>query len=89
MTGDPQFDAAIAGSIFDMYGHAARAMDDEVTAAIVAAFDYRLDTLLAYKAVYALITSNAYCRTGVDGHFNWCIDLLNRSDIRRALGIPA
>jgi hypothetical protein len=84
--GDPAFDASVAAGVFDMYGPEARKVDDE----LVDLFEQRLkiprDELLAYRAAYAVATSNAYDPDGRDGHFDWCVSALNRLDIRDALG---
>ncbi len=79
--GDPAFDAAVAASIFDMYGPAARAIEARLDAAIVQHFGYAPETLALYRAAYALATSNAYDSDGKDGHFAWCVHMLQRSDL--------
>lgn len=85
--GDPLFDASISSAIFNMYGPHARRIDDEVTDAVVAALGYPRPALLAYRAVYSLITSNAYSATGDDGHFRWCVTMLKREDVRASIGL--
>ena len=85
--GDPAFDASIAGAIFNMYGPHARAIDDEVTASLAVELGYPEPVLLAYRSVYGLLTSNAYSDDGSDGHYAWYVVMLNRSDIREALGL--
>jgi len=85
--GDPLFDASISSAIFNMYGPHARQIDDEVTDAVVAALGYPRSALLAYRAVYSLITSNAYSATGEDGHFQWCVKMLKREDVRASIGL--
>ena len=85
--GDPAFDASIASGIFNMYGPHVRDIDDEVTAACSAALGYPLDVLLAYRAVYGVLTSNAYAEDGSDGHYRWCVDTLRRRDVQAALGL--
>lgn len=85
--GDPLFDASISSAIFNMYGPHARRIDDEVTDAVVAALGYPRPALLAYRAVYSLITSNAYSATGEDGHFQWCVSMLKREDVRASIGL--
>ena len=87
MVGDPLFDASISSAIFNMYGSHARRIDDEVTDAVVAALGYPRRALLAYRAVYSLITSNAYSPTGEDGHFRWCVTMLKREDVRASIGL--
>ena len=87
MAGDPAFDAAIASSIFDMYGPDMIQVDSELTDTFAKHFGYKTETLLAYKAVYAVISSNAYSSSRNDGHYQWCINLLKRKDILSAVGI--
>ncbi len=51
------------------------------------ALGYGGEVLLAYRAVYALLTSNAYASDGGDGHFRWCVEMLGRRDVRGALNM--
>ena len=85
MVGDPAFDAAITSSTMDMYGAGALAIDQRITQAFASALNYDPSVLLGYKAVYALITSNAYSSEESDGHFRWAVSLLSRRDIRESL----
>lgn len=85
--GDPAFDASITSAIFEMYGPHARELDEQLTTTMQRAFGYDRDTCLSYRAVYALLTSNAYSPDGSDGHFRWCVELLGRQDVRDALGM--
>lgn len=85
--GDPAFDASVSSAIFNMYGPHARDIDDEVTETVVKAFGYPREVLMAYRAVYSLLTSNAYSPTGADGHFRWCVSMLRREDVRASLGL--
>lgn len=85
--GDPAFDASIASAIFNMYGHLARDIDDEVTEAFVQSLGLDRRVLLAYRAVYSLITSNAYALDGSDDHYRWCVEMLKRSDVQSSLGL--
>jgi aminoglycoside phosphotransferase (APT) family kinase protein len=78
MAGDPAFDAAIAAVIFNMYGPHAQDIEDQLTRAVIERFDYPSERLTLYLLAYALITSNAYDPTGKDGHFEWCVNNLNR-----------
>lgn len=86
--GDPAFDAAITASICDMYGPHARDHERQLDAAIAAEFGYDPQVITRYKAAYALITSNAYDPLGQDGHFAWCVRLLQRPAVT-ALLAPA
>lgn len=85
--GDPVFDASITSAIFNMYGLYARDIDDEVTDAFVESLRLEHRVLLSYRAVYSLITSNAYALDGSDGHYRWCIKMLKRSDVQSSLGL--
>lgn len=84
--GDPRFDAAVAASIFDMYGPGARATEAALDREMTEAFGDDRSVLHLYRAAYALVTSNAYSASGSDGHFTWCVDLLGRADVREAIG---
>jgi len=85
--GDLAFDASITSAVFDMYGMHAREIDKLITEALSTALGYSYEVLLAYKAVYAIITSNAYAEDGSDGHYRWCVDILQRQDVRSSLGL--
>ncbi|OKI42284.1 phosphotransferase [Micromonospora sp. CB01531] len=82
---DPAFEASIAAGVFDMYGPAARSLDDEWVETLCRLFGHTPHELLFYRAVYALLTSNSYDAEGKDGHFAWCAAALNRPDITEAL----
>ncbi|MEV5315685.1 MULTISPECIES: aminoglycoside phosphotransferase family protein [unclassified Streptomyces] len=82
---DPVFDAAVAASIFDMYGEAALDTELGLYAQLEERLGYRREALLVYRAAYSLITANAYDAEGQDGHFAWCVAALNRPDVVRAL----
>lgn len=85
--GDPAFDVAISGSIYSMYHKNALQIDNYVTGMLARRLDHALPVLLAYKAIYALLTAGAYSQSREDGHYQWCINLLNRADIRASLGL--
>jgi aminoglycoside phosphotransferase (APT) family kinase protein len=85
--GDPRLDAAIAGSVFNMYGPHAPAITAAFTAQLADDLGYSADVLLTYQAAYAVATSNAFTSDGSDGHFAWCIRQLGRSDITEVLGM--
>jgi len=82
--GDPAFDAAVASSIYDMYGPRARETEEALDTAITERFHHEAGRLALYRAAYALATSNCYSASGSDGHFDWCARLLERPDIRAA-----
>jgi hypothetical protein len=83
--GDPAFDAAVTPAITDMYGH--RAADTQAQLDLAIEFETNLDprTLEIYRAAYALVTSNAFDEDGNDGHFQWCMNLLQRTAIQKAI----
>lgn len=83
--GDPQFDAAITASIFDMYGPYARETEQRLTGEFSARFDHDLTTYGLYRAAYAVITNSSFAADRHDGHFQWCVQMLNREDVRSAV----
>lgn len=84
--GDAAFETAVTTCIFDMYGPDHRRIDDMLMERCVSDLGEDRDTLLVYRALYAIMTSNAYAEDGSDGHFEWCVAMLNRDDVRVALG---
>ncbi|SDS83632.1 phosphotransferase family protein [Microlunatus soli] len=87
VVGDPAFDAAVTSSIFDMYGENARRSEAILDEHIADRFRYPSTTLAIYRAAWAIITANAFGADGADGHFAWCIAMLNRPEVRSALGV--
>lgn len=85
--GDPAFDASIASAIYSMYDPDARDIDDALVSACVALLGYSRHELLCYRAIYAMISSNAYSADGSDGHYRWCVNMLRRLDVQTALGL--
>lgn len=85
--GDPAFDAAIAASIYDMYGPAAAQSEARLDEAIRYQFGYERARLAIYRAAYAFITANCFSPSGSDGHFNWCVHMLRRPEVREVLGV--
>jgi hypothetical protein len=83
--GDPQFDAAITASIFDMYGPNARSSEDLLTEAFLARFGHDHRRYGVYRAAYAMITNAYFSQDGADGHFAWCVRMLRRPDVRAAV----
>lgn len=83
--GDPAFDAAVACGIFEMYGPHGREIEAQIDDAVSEEFGYSPETLILYKAAYAVITSNAYSPDGADGHFEWCVRMLQRDDVTALL----
>ncbi|NHB83644.1 phosphotransferase [Tessaracoccus sp. HDW20] len=87
MLGDPQFDAAIAASIYDMYGTNARQSEDRLSGYFVDRFSHDEHTYALYRGAYAVITHAVFGRDLSEGHFAWCVDMLHRADIRAALSV--
>lgn len=84
--GDLAFETAVTTCIFDMYGPHHRHIDDLLLKRCAAEFGEDIRRLLVYRALYAIMTSNAYAEDGSDGHFAWCVGMLNRPDVREAIG---
>lgn len=85
--GDPVFDAAVASCITEMYGpHHLRHEQQvsEACATVIPGFDVKAPL---YKALYGLITSNAYDPDGTDGHYAFCVDLIQRPDVTKLLNL--
>lgn len=83
--GDPQFDAAIAASSFDMYGPNARQSEQALSAAFSARFGHDLTIYGLYRAAYAVVTNSYFASDRWDGHFRWCVEMLRRPDIRDSI----
>lgn len=83
---DHLFDTATAAGFYDMYGPQARAFDDALLDRWVGERGPERDRALLYRAAYALAGANAYSSQGQDGHFDWCVRLLRRPDVRGVLG---
>lgn len=86
--GDPQFDAAIAASSFDMYGPNARQSEQALSAAFNARFGHDLTIYGLYRAAYAVITNSYFAKDSQDGHFLWCAEMLRHEDVRDSLAKP-
>jgi aminoglycoside phosphotransferase (APT) family kinase protein len=83
--GDPAFEAGLAAALFDMYGEGAREAEEDLLASLQESAGYSPRRMRLYRAVYAMVTSNAYDPEGRDGHFAWCAAALDREDIVAAL----
>jgi hypothetical protein len=83
--GDPDLDAAIVALIADQYASKARQSEQIMDDLLIERLDLDRHKLLAYKAVYALITCGYFSEDGSDGHYPWCLQILNRREIREAL----
>ncbi|MBA2247711.1 MAG: aminoglycoside phosphotransferase family protein [Chloroflexia bacterium] len=87
--GDTTFDATIACGSYNLYGRHYRQTDDYLVAVCADRLRFDCQRLLIHRALYALLTSNAYSEDGTDGHFGWCIGNLNRDDVRAALAVQS
>ncbi len=75
---DPLFDAVLSTLLYDMYSPRAGAARAYLHAVYAGHWGQRFTRVYPlYKEAYALATSNAYSDTGQDGHFRWCMDILN------------
>lgn len=83
--GDPAFDTAITASIYDMWGPGARDVERKLDNAWMAAFGHDRHRVLVYRAAYSLITACCFGTDLSEGHFSWCIDMLNRTDVQDAV----
>lgn len=84
---DPLFDVSTAAGFYDMYGPRAREFDDALLARWAGESGADRERALLYRAAYGLAGANAYSQEGDDGHFAWCVRLLERADVRAALGV--
>jgi serine/threonine protein kinase len=83
--GDSMLDASFTCGIYNMYGPHHRQIDEMFLRACEARLGYSRERLLLYRALYAIIQSNAFSETGSDGHYGWCIENLLRDDTRSIL----
>jgi len=84
--GDPAFDVAITSSIFDMYGPDAHANEARLDAALHDRFGHGCHRIALYRAAYALCTSTCFSPSGSDGHFAWCVRMLQRPGVLNRIG---
>jgi aminoglycoside phosphotransferase (APT) family kinase protein len=85
--GDPAFDVAVTSSVHDMYGPHARTTEERLEAVFADRFDHDPARLDVHRAAYALVTATSFGAGGEDGHFAWCVAVLRRPRVRRALGL--
>jgi aminoglycoside phosphotransferase (APT) family kinase protein len=83
--GDPAFDAAVTSSIFDMYGDGARRTEARLEQAFTRRRGHDPARLAVHRAAYAIVTATCFSASGSDGHFAWCVAMLQRPDVRDAL----
>ncbi|WP_344213906.1 aminoglycoside phosphotransferase family protein [Kribbella sancticallisti] len=82
--GDNTFDASTAAGFYDMYGPDARAIDDQLLGRFEE-LGHDRGRMYLYRAAYAITTATIYSEDGSDGHYTWCVNNLNREDLRAAL----
>ncbi len=82
--GDAALDASIACGVYNMYGPHRRRLD-EMFLTDCEALGHSRERLLLYRALYAILSSNAYSEDGSDGQYAWCVENLRRDDIRDVL----
>ena len=83
--GDPVFDVAVAASTFDMYGPRAREVEGQLDRAFLSTFTGDHRRYWIYRAAYALTTACCYGTDLSEGHFAWCVGMLDRPDVRDPL----
>lgn len=83
--GDSALDASVACGVYNMYGPHHRHIDDVFLAVCEARLGHSREQLLLYRALYALMSSNAYSEDGSDGQYVWCVQNLLRDDLRSVL----
>ncbi len=83
---DPLFDAVISTLIFDMYSPYKQQVRENLRAMYSEKLGKSFEEIYPlYRAAYALVTSNAYSENGEDGHFQWCVDILNDEETYKLL----
>jgi aminoglycoside phosphotransferase (APT) family kinase protein len=83
--GDPAFDAAVTSSVYDMYGDRARRTEARLERAFTRRCGHDPARLAVHRAAYAIVTATCFSASGSDGHFAWCVAMLQRPDVRDAL----
>ncbi|MFB9312134.1 phosphotransferase family protein [Nocardioides plantarum] len=83
--GDPAFDAAVTASIFDMYGPRHRDSEAILDEAFTTRLGHDPHRFAVHRAAYALATATVFSPDGSDGHFDWCVQMLRRDDVRAAI----
>lgn len=82
--GDPAFDAAVTASIYDMYGPQHRRSEAVLDEAFTTRLGRDPHAMAVYRAAYALATATVFDADGLDGHFDWCVAMLERPDVRQS-----
>jgi hypothetical protein len=68
-----------------MYGPLARRSEEALTDAFCERFDHDREIYNLYRAAYAVITHCYFGQDGLDGHYVWCVQMLERPDVMAAL----
>lgn len=85
LLGDAALDASVACGVYNMYGPHHRELDETFLTACQERLGYSRERLLLYRALYAIVSSNAYAEDGRDGQYAWCVENLLRDDLRSVL----
>lgn len=83
--GDPHFGAAITASVFDMYGPHAQWSEDQLSRSFAERFSHDAERYVLDRAAYAVVTHAYFAAEGTDGHFAWCVRMLQRADVATAV----
>ena len=75
--GDSTFEASLAAAFFDMYSPDARRIDELLTERFVA-LGHDRELMRLYRRAYAIVTATIYDENAGDGHYQWCVEQLNR-----------
>ena len=85
--GDPAFDAAVAATLFDMFGSHAAEAEEWVDRLFADRFGYARDRIVLYRAAYGLVTASCLVAVADGRHFRWCADLVGRPETTATLGL--
>ncbi|MDR7071627.1 aminoglycoside phosphotransferase family protein [Fictibacillus barbaricus] len=81
MYGDYLFDVAVGWVCFDMYDVLKMNIRERYLNMILDTLGENVkSSLYFYVLVYSMITANFYSKDCTDGHYQWCVDNLNRND---------
>ncbi|MDX8344620.1 aminoglycoside phosphotransferase family protein [Rossellomorea sp. YZS02] len=81
MYGDYLFDVAIGWACLDMYNQLNANLAERYLEVIVSTLGERVrKDLYFYVLIYSLMTANLYSPTCEDGHYQWCVEKLNREE---------
>lgn len=84
--GDPAFDAAVAATLFDMFGAHAAEAEAWLDRLFADRFGYPRERIVVHRAAYALVTATCLAAASDGRHFRWCSDILRRPETSSVLG---